>query len=356
MPGQLGLAIEGVGKRYGTLEVLDDISLHIPPQSYFVLLGPSGSGKTTLLSILGGFTPISSGRLMLDGEDITDQSPVVRPTTTVFQDYALFPHMNVSDNVGFGLRMRNRPADAIRAEVAAALALVGLDDLGSRRIDQLSGGQRHRVALARALVVKPKMLLLDEPLGALDMHLRWRMQDELWRLQRQTGAIFVHVTHDQEEAMNIGDSICVLNKGLIEDIGTPSRIYMQPATAFTAGFMGESNRVKARIVSSKDGETTLETPFGPLKTLKSTTAAESTAIFRPEHVRILEADKHANSMRVTISGHAFQGSHVKLYGRSLSDPTQEILIKIGAEDSFVDGAELAITVEPRHVGLFGTEP
>src|SRR5690606_23935988 len=200
-----------------------------------------GSGKTTILSMLGGFTAPSEGRVVIAGEDVTDLPPAKRPTATVFQDYALFPHMSVRSNVAFGLAMR-RVAKAERSRRAEEmLRLVGLAGFGGRGIHQLSGGQRQRVALARAMAVAPKVLLLDEPLGALDLSLRRQMQEELVRLQKRLGTTFVHVTHDQEEAMSIADTVVVMNQGRIEDMGPPSRVYLRPASLFAATFMGESN-------------------------------------------------------------------------------------------------------------------
>jgi spermidine/putrescine transport system ATP-binding protein len=234
-------AIENITMRYATMTALNDVSLAISPASYTVLLGPSGSGKTTLLSILGGFLQPTSGRVLIKGEDCTNMAPAARPTATVFQDYALFPHMTVGDNVGFGLRMRGF-AKAVRHERAKAmLETVGLPHAFEKRPHQLSGGQRQRVALARALVVEPQLLLLDEPLGALDMKLRRQMQDELKALQQRVGTAFVHVTHDQEEAMALADQIVVMNQGRIEDAGSAERVYARPTTRFTATFMGESS-------------------------------------------------------------------------------------------------------------------
>jgi spermidine/putrescine transport system ATP-binding protein len=251
-----------------------------------VVLGPSGSGKTTLLSILGGFTHPTSGRVLVDGEDVTSVAPARRPTTTVFQDYALFPHMSVARNVAFGLAMRKVPRLERQRRVDEVLALVGLPDAGSRDIGTLSGGQRQRVALARALVVEPPVLLLDEPLGALDLKLRRQMQDELSRIQRTTGTTFVHVTHDQEEAMALADAVVVLSHGRVEDHGPPERVYLRPATPFAAGFMGDSNVIDAVIAGGADGAVQVETALGRFSVAGEAPEGANVAIsIRPEHLR-----------------------------------------------------------------------
>ncbi len=234
-------SIENISMRYGTTMALDHVSLAIADGSYTILLGPSGSGKTTLLSILGGFLQPTSGRVIVNGADCTTVPPAKRPTATVFQDYALFPHMTVLDNVGFGLRMRGVGKGERDAKARGMLDAVGLPQAFDKKPHQLSGGQRQRVALARALIVEPQLLLLDEPLGALDMKLRRQMQDELKALQKRVGTTFVHVTHDQEEAMALADHIVVMDNGRIEDQGAPERVYAKPATRFTAQFMGESS-------------------------------------------------------------------------------------------------------------------
>ena len=239
--------IRNVSHRFGSQAALSEYRLTIDAGSYTVLLGPSGSGKTTLLSILGGFLVPSEGKVFIRGEDCTALPPARRPTTTVFQDYALFPHMSVGSNVGFGLRMQG-VASAERAERAReALALVGLAGAFDKKPHQLSGGQRQRVALARALVVEPAVLLLDEPLGALDLKLRRQMQDELKAIQKRVGTAFVHVTHDQEEAMALADHCVVMNDGRIEDEGPPERVYARPATRFSATFMGESTMLSGEV-------------------------------------------------------------------------------------------------------------
>jgi spermidine/putrescine transport system ATP-binding protein len=238
-----GVSVQGVTRAYGTARALDDVSLDIAAGEFVVLLGPSGCGKTTLLNILGGFAEPDSGRVLIGGQDMAGVGPKDRPTTTVFQDYALFPHMTLAENVGFGLRMRGISGPLRAARAADMLTLVGLEGRGARRPHELSGGQRQRVALARALAVEPEVLLLDEPLGALDLKLRRAMQDELKAIQRRVGTTFVHVTHDQEEAMAIADRIVVMSAGRIEDVGPPRQVYLSPRSLFSAGFMGEINKI-----------------------------------------------------------------------------------------------------------------
>jgi spermidine/putrescine transport system ATP-binding protein len=282
------VVVEGLSKRYGEVTALADIDLEIEAGSYVVILGPSGSGKTTLLSILGGFAHPTSGRVLVDGRDVTFDPPARRPTTTVFQDYALFPHMNVGRNVAFGLAMRKVPREERRRRVAEVLALVGLEGAEARDVSTLSGGQRQRVALARALVVEPPVLLLDEPLGALDLKLRRQMQDELSRIQRTTGTTFVHVTHDQEEAMALADMVVVLAHGRIEDHGPPERVYLRPSSRFGAGFMGDSNVLEGTLVRRGD-DLAAETPLGRIPVTGAPPVEPGSRVvvsIRPEHLRV----------------------------------------------------------------------
>jgi spermidine/putrescine transport system ATP-binding protein len=273
--------------RFGDSVALHDISLQIPKGSFVVLLGPSGSGKTTLLNILGGFLEPTSGSVLLDGQDITHLPPAKRPTATVFQDYALFPHMSVEQNVAFGLRMRATANDEKNKRVGKALEMVGLSSFGKRRIQQLSGGQRQRVALARSLVVEPAVLLLDEPLGALDLNLRRQMQDELTDLQKRLGMTFVHVTHDQDEAMSMADTIVVMNQGRIEDVGKPERIYLRPQSKFTAAFMGESNLLEGVVKTKQDDKICLETPVGLLTVPGNANVGDKVYVsLRPEQILV----------------------------------------------------------------------
>ncbi|WP_448569929.1 ABC transporter ATP-binding protein, partial [Thermus sp.] len=259
---ETGLLLEALRKRFGEHEVLKGVSLEVRPGEFFTLLGPSGCGKTTLLRIVGGFEVPDGGRVVLKGQDLTPLPAYRRPVNTVFQNYALFPHLTVYENVAFGLRSRRFPEAEVRARVEYALGLLRLESFVHRYPHQLSGGQKQRVALARALVNEPEVLLLDEPMSALDAKLRAEVQVELRNLQRRLGATFILVTHDQEEAMAVSDRIGVMEAGTLLQVGTPEEVYERPRTRFVAEFLGVANLIPARRVGEG-----VETPFGffPLK-------------------------------------------------------------------------------------------
>src|SRR5438128_2871505 len=241
---EIDVRLAGIRKTYGDVVAVDRVDLEIPAGEFFTLLGPSGSGKTTTLRLIAGFERPDEGRIELGGADVTNRAPYERDVNTVFQDYALFPHMTVAENVAYGLRVKHVPRAERRRRVEEILKVVRLPGLGERKPVQLSGGQRQRVALARALVNHPQVLLLDEPLGALDLKLRQEMQLELKRIQRavrEVGITFVYVTHDQEEALTMSDRLAVFNEGKIEQVGTPASVYERPENAFVAGFVGASN-------------------------------------------------------------------------------------------------------------------
>ena len=240
--------LEEVVKEFADVRAVDGVSLEIPRGSFFALLGPSGCGKTTTLRMIGGFEEPTSGRIFLGDRDVVGLPPYKRDVNTVFQSYALFPHMTLADNVAFGLQRKGIAKAEIRSRVAEILELVDLAGREGRKPRQLSGGQQQRVALARAIVCNPRVLLLDEPLGALDLKLRKQMQLELKRIQHEIGITFVHVTHDQEEAMTMADTIAVMNGGKIEQLGTPAELYERPRTAFVAGFLGKSNLLDGTVV------------------------------------------------------------------------------------------------------------
>jgi putative spermidine/putrescine transport system ATP-binding protein len=236
--------LAGIRKTYGDVVAVDGVDLDVAPGEFFTLLGPSGSGKTTTLRLIAGFERPDAGRVELHGRDVTRAAPYERDVNTVFQDYALFPHMTVADNVAYGLRVAGVRRRERKQRVAEALELVRLPDVGRRKPLQLSGGQRQRIALARSLVNRPRVLLLDEPLGALDLKLRQEMQVELKRIQQEVGLTFVYVTHDQEEALTMSERLAVFNHGRIEQVGTPAEVYERPATEFVAGFVGVSNVIE----------------------------------------------------------------------------------------------------------------
>ncbi len=344
MTGQPHLDIAALCKVYGEVTALDDVSLAVKQGAYVVLLGPSGSGKATLLSAIGGFIIPTSGRITIAGRDVTTLAPAQRPTTTLFQDYALFPHMSVASNVGFGLKVRRVAAQERERRIAAALEMVGLAGYGKRGIHELSGGQRQRVALARALVVEPEILLLDEPLGALDLNLRRQMQDELMDLQRRTGRSFVHVTHDQEEAMALASLIVVMNKGRIEDMGSPKRIYERPATRFTANFMGESTQIAGRVTASEVGTINVATATGYLNATGDVgDGAEVTLILRPENILTGSTGDVALG-QARIREAVFQGAHYRVLARS-EGSAQDFVLRLPPDASVEQGMPLTLSCQ-----------
>ncbi|MGX9116485.1 ABC transporter ATP-binding protein [Mesorhizobium sp. BHbsci] len=344
-----------VSHRFGQQTVLKNVSLQIEPGSYTILLGPSGSGKTTLLSILGGFVTPSEGKVLIRGEDCTAVPPAKRPTTTVFQDYALFPHMSVGGNVGFGLRMQGIDAATRNARAREALALVGLATAFDKKPHQLSGGQRQRVALARALVVEPAVLLLDEPLGALDLKLRRQMQDELKAIQKRVGTAFIHVTHDQEEAMALADHCVVMNDGRIEDEGPPERVYARPATRFSATFMGESTLISGAVTAAKDGTVTVATQVGPLSLTGALPAGTTVALaVRPEHLALGAAGGAVGLGTAKVSDVVFQGSFKRVLAVSAQDPALHFIAKVAAAAAVQPGDIVAVSCDAGDIILLAS--
>ncbi len=267
---QADVQLESVTKAYGDVVAVDDLALEVAPGEFFTMLGPSGSGKTTTLRLIAGFESPDEGRVLLNGADVTRQPPYARDVNTVFQDYALFPHMTIGENVAYGMKVKRVARTERNTRTSEALELVRLGGLENRKPSQLSGGQRQRVALARAIVNRPQVLLLDEPLGALDLKLRQEMQIELKRIQQEVGITFVYVTHDQEEALTMSDRLAVFNAGRIEQVGTPAEVYEHPETEFVAGFVGISN-VLERPVNGQPSRFTV----------------------RPEKIRVLEEHEAA---------------------------------------------------------------
>ena len=308
MTGKSAVEARKVAKHFGqgdaVVRALDDVSVTIGQGDFFTLLGPSGCGKTTLLRMIAGFESPTSGEILLMGQDITALPPNRRPVNTVFQSYALFPHLTVAQNIGFGLEMQGRPAKEVKETVARMLALVKLEPMAGRRTSQLSGGQQQRVALARALAPTPKVLLLDEPLSALDLKLRKEMQIELKRLQLETGITFIFVTHDQEEALTMSDRIAVMSAGRIQQIGSARDIYTRPVNRFVASFIGESNFLPA---TATGGTVTLKAGAGVEATGAEGRSGDVTVAVRPEQVRIIGAND-AGALPATITNLVYFGT------------------------------------------------
>lgn len=297
-----------ISKSYDGVTVLDELNLYIRENEFLTLLGPSGCGKTTTLRILGGFERPDHGNVFFNGNDITGLPPNKRQLNTVFQKYALFPHMSVAENISFGLKIKNKPQGYIDDKIRYALKLVNMDGYENRYPATLSGGQQQRVAIARAIVNEPKVLLLDEPLGALDLKLRQDMQYELMRLKNELGITFVYVTHDQEEALTMSDTIVVMNQGYIQQIGTPEDIYNEPQNAFVADFIGDSNILDGRMIRDKLVEILgvkfdcVDTGFGENKPVD--------VVIRPEDVELVKPEKGILSGRVTSI--IFKGVHYEM--------------------------------------------
>jgi spermidine/putrescine transport system ATP-binding protein len=298
--------LERVTKRFGDFTAVREMELDIPRGEFFTMLGPSGCGKTTTLRMVAGFEDPSEGRVLLSGEDVTSLPAFKRPTNTVFQSYALFPHRSVEKNVAFGLERQKVDRAEIRRRVGEELERVGLAGEAKRRPAQLSGGQQQRVALARALVNRPEVLLLDEPLGALDLKLRKQLQVELKRIQRDVGITFVYVTHDQEEALTMSDRIAVMNKGVVEQVADPESVYERPGTTFVAGFIGVSNLMPGEVVSSNGAGTQMRLDAGPtVKALDSGGVASGErahAVVRPEKLVLEQAEAPSGGDRPSVEG------------------------------------------------------
>ena len=367
-PGGNIIDIKHVSKWFGDKQVLDDVSLYIRKGEFVTILGPSGCGKTTLLRILSGFETASEGEILLEGADITQTPPHQRPMNTVFQRYALFPHLNVYDNIAFGLKLKKEKANIIENKVRRALKMVGLTDYEHRDVNSLSGGQQQRVAIARAIVNQPQVLLLDEPLAALDLKMRKDMQMELKEMHKTLGITFIYVTHDQEEALTLSDTIVVMSEGVIQQIGTPTDIYNEPENCFVADFIGESNilngtMIEDRLVRFMDTEfKCVDEGFGQ--------NAPVDVVIRPEDIYIMAHTENA-MLHGRVSSCIFKGVHYEMlvqlpngYELMVQDynafePETEVSLIIKPSDIHVMKKERtcntfdAVVVDDTHIDMLG---
>jgi putative spermidine/putrescine transport system ATP-binding protein/spermidine/putrescine transport system ATP-binding protein len=315
--GDATVQLDGVTKRFGAVVAVADTWLKVRRGEFLTLLGPSGCGKTTLLNLIAGFLDPDAGELFIGGQRVTDTPPHQRSIGMVFQNYALFPHMDVANNVAFGLKMRKTPRDEIRKRVAAALDVVRLGGLGERRPRQLSGGQQQRVALARALVINPDVLLLDEPLSALDKNLRAEMQVELKQIHQRVGITTVFVTHDHGEALSLSDRISVMSNGVIQQISAPNEVYRRPANAFVASFIGDINRIPGRLVGRSGAAFEVEIGGGRIVVPGGEAAlapGDAVAVYlRPECLSLAPGAGSAAVASGTVQAHVYQGTHVDVH-------------------------------------------
>ncbi|HLE88656.1 MAG TPA: ABC transporter ATP-binding protein [Candidatus Limnocylindria bacterium] len=359
MPSTVDVRLDHITKRFHEVVAVDDLSLDIERGEFFSMLGPSGCGKTTTLRMIGGFEESTAGTIYLGDTDVTGLPPFKRDVNTVFQNYALFPHLNVYENVAFGLR-RKKTLDAdIKSRVAAMLELVELPGYESRKPSQLSGGQQQRVALARALINHPRVLLLDEPLGALDLKLRKQMQLELKRIQTEVGITFIYVTHDQEEAMTMSDRIAVMRAGRIEQLGNPEELYERPRTSFVAGFLGVSNLLEGEV-AGRDGElVTVRMADGALLRAPGDGVASSGPVrigVRPEKLRVdAGAEAGASNGMNALTGTVLDSSYIGVSTQYLVQTEGHRLVvyaqnidTAGAAELLADGQRVRLTWKPQH--------
>lgn len=343
------ISFKGVSRHFGKVRAVDGVSLDIAPGEFFTLLGASGSGKTTVLQLLAGFQHPDAGQIVVDGKDIAGVPPFRRNIGVVFQSYALFPHLSVAENVAFPLRIRKLAKSEIRSHVEAALALVHLGEYGGRKISQLSGGQRQRVALARAIVYRPPLLLMDEPLSALDAKLRHAMQAELKTLHRELGVTVVYVTHDQREALSMSNRIAVLRHGRLEQVATPADLYEYPETPYVADFIGDANVLAASVESADSHHVAVSVSGHPLRARSATQLEPGVKVsvaIRPERIRFTAANPDDNQLAGRVVEVVYAGDHTIVHVEIAADVVVRGRIGVGEATSPVLGEAVTVCWNP----------
>jgi putative spermidine/putrescine transport system ATP-binding protein len=359
-PRQGDVQLSQLTKFFGEVTAVDALDLHIAPGEFFTLLGPSGCGKTTTLRLIAGFERPDAGEILLDGSDMSRTPPHQRRVNTVFQNYALFPNRTVADNIGFGLRYRKISKDETKRRVADAVALVRLDGMEERRPSQLSGGQQQRVALARALVLEPPVLLLDEPLGALDARLRLDLQVELKRIQEQIGVTFVYVTHDQGEALTMSDRVAVFDKGIVQQLDTVDHLYEAPCNEFVANFIGDSNKLRGTIEETQGDFCDIRLADGTrvsgLNVAQAQPGAPAIACIRPERMKLSAGAQRpgANALPGEARSLIYFGDHVRMRCGVREQEECFVKVPLGTEalNGFTPGAPVALEFAPEHLRVF----
>jgi spermidine/putrescine transport system ATP-binding protein len=365
------LELDRVSKKFGDLAAVSQVSVTIPQGEFFSFLGPSGCGKTTILRMISGFIDPTAGEIRLAGRTLAGIGPNRRPTALIFQNLALFPLMTVAENIGYGLRVRGAPRAARERKVAQLLDLTALPGYGPKRVDELSGGQKQRVAIARALAVEPAVLLLDEPLSALDLKLRQHMRAELRDLQRRTGITFIYITHDQGEALAMSDRVAVMSEGRIEQIGTSTEIYNHPQTAFVASFVGENNRFTGRVVEASGGLGIVDSAAGRLKATnphRLPVGAETLLFVRPERMRLVSdggPESGKNVVESEVMDEVFEGLAVNIFLRhpeggrpiavSVTNDGAVPVLEPGARQRVTFAAEHALLLPAGHLAQRGSD-
>ena len=353
------LELKNVSKNYGETKVLDEISLKINHNEFFTILGSSGSGKSTIIRMIGGFVKPTSGQILFENQVINEQPIFKRPFNTVFQDYALFPNMNVSNNVGFGLKIKNINSLKISKKVNEVLSVVGLENFSDRMPQELSGGQQQRVALARAIICEPKVILLDEPLGALDAELRKQMQLFLKEIQKKIKISFIFITHDQEEAIFLSDRIAVLNNHKFEQIGSPKDLYYKPKTTYMAKFFGECNLIECKVIDKKNGNITVDSEYGKFSIFQNLDVSVGDKItfgIRAEEIKIL-SQSNSNSIELLIKDIEFRGptSNLNVKSKNSDNYLKIQNISTNISQAFKQGASINLEFNTEFGTVFKDE-